>query len=55
MGIVNNLDQVWQNTLGILVVSLVFFWIYKNMEDTAFKRWVSDTITKIKEGFNNDE
>ncbi len=55
MGFVNNLDQVWQNALGIMVVALVFFWIYKNMEDTAFKRWISDTITKIKEAIKGDE
>ena len=55
MGIINSLDQVWQNALSIIIISLVFFWIYKNMEDTPFKRWISDAIEKMKEAVKGDE
>ena len=54
MGI-NSLETVWQNTLAIIIVFLVLFWIYKNMEDTAFKRWITESITRIKEMIKNDE
>ncbi len=55
MGILNPLDQVWQNLLAMIVVFLVLFWVYKNMEDTPFKRWISDAITKTKEAIKGDE
>ena len=55
MGIVNSLDQVWQNLLAMIVVFFVLFWVYKNMEDTTFKRWISETVTKIKEAIKGDE
>ena len=55
MGILNPLDQVGNNLLAIVVVLLVFFWVYKNMEDTRFKRWISDTIAKFKEAIKGDE
>ena len=55
MGIVNSLNQVWQNLIALVVVFFVFFWVYKNMEDTAFKRRISETITKLKEAIKGDE
>ncbi len=54
MGI-NSLDQVWQNFIAFVVVFFVFFWVYKNMEDTRFKRWISDAITRMKEAIKGDE
>lgn len=54
MGI-NTLAEVWQKLLALIVISLVLFWVYKNMHDTAFKRWISETITKIKEAFKDGE
>ncbi len=54
MGI-NSLGEVWQNALSFLVVFFVLFWIYKNMYDTPFKRWIAETIEKMKEAFNDDE
>lgn len=55
MAILNSLDQVWQNLLAIIVVFFVLFWIYKNMQDTPFKKWISETTTKIKEAIKGDE
>ena len=55
MGILNPLDQVWQNLLAMIIVFFVLFWVYKNMEDTAFKRWISESIDKMKEAFKNDD
>ena len=55
MAILNSLDQVWQNLLAIVVVFFVLFWVYKNMQDTSFKRWISETITRIKEMIKGDE
>ncbi len=55
MGIVNPLDKVWQNFLAMTVVYLVFFWIYKNMQDTPLKRWISETSQKIKEAIKGGE
>ena len=55
MAILNSLDQVWQNLLAIIVVFFVFFWVYKNMQDTSFKRWISETVTRIKEAIKGDE
>ena len=54
MGIINPLDKVWQNLLGLIVVGLVFFWIYKNMQDTPVKRWITENIEKIKEMVKGD-
>lgn len=47
MGI-NTFEQVWNNALALIVIFIVFFWIYRNMPDTPFKRWVSDKIGKMK-------
>ena len=55
MGILNPLSQVWQNLLAMGVVFFVLMWIYKNMYDTPFKRWISEMIDKLKEVFKNDE
>ena len=55
MAILNSLDQVWQNLLTIIVVFFVLFWIYKNMQDTPFKRGISDTVAKIKEAIKGGE
>jgi len=53
MGILNTPGEIWQNVLAIIVVFFVFFWVYKNMQDTPFKRWIADTIEKIKEVIRN--
>ena len=55
MAILNPLDVVWQKFLAMIVVFFVFFWVYKNMQDTTFKRWISETSTKIKEMIKGDE
>ncbi len=53
MGIINSLDVVWNKALAIIVVSFVFIWIFNNMEETKFKRWVSEQIEKFKEEFKD--
>lgn len=52
---VNSLDQVIQNIIAMIVVAIVFFWVYKNMQDTAIKKWIGEMATKIKEAIKGDE
>lgn len=55
MGILNPLDVVWQRFLAFITVFLVLLWVYKNMQDTPFKRWVSENVEKIKEAIKGGE
>jgi len=48
MGLLD-LQQVWQNLIGLVVVVGVFYVLYKNMKATKFKRSIDGFLKKIKE------
>lgn len=42
----NTASQVLGNSITILVVALVFYWIYKKMPDNKFKNWISEKFRR---------
>ncbi len=55
MGILNPLNNVLENLLVLGVLFFVFFWIYKNMEDNKFRRWLGDFFQSMKDEIKGDK
>lgn len=49
----NSFSEVLQNAISLLVVWVVLYWIYRNMENNAVKQWIDDMFEKLKGGFKN--
>lgn len=50
----NSLEQIWGNLIALIVIVVFFTWIYKNMEDNSFKRWLGEKLEQMKEAFKNE-
>lgn len=53
MATINPPDKILQNLIAIGVILVVFWWVYKNMEDNRFKRWVGDFFDRMKEAISS--
>ncbi len=49
MSILNSLNQVWQNTLVLIVLFVVGLWLYKNMKNENMKSSINDFFENLKE------
>lgn len=54
MGI-NTLSQLGNNLLAFGVVFFVFFWLYKNMQETKAKKAIGDFFTNMKETLRGEK